>query len=368
MESKQSSALLKIRQICCSGLPSRSFIPLVIGELREAIPSAYGQFTWSDERGGVTNHWASRFMPRRAAWIILHYQRYAIDAGITMKDLLLFGKPTGNLRGYGRPEFEATPTYAAIFEPYGFKWVLDGVVRDAMRPYGFFGLHRLRNDPDFSAVEEALMARVLPYVAHAMRVEVARPTRFVRGGGHSALVVCDGQGEVLEWSDEAHHLALFALMENLNLETQVERDELRDMRPALRHVALALRRRIEEGQPGTELPVLTRRNGWGEFEFRGYRLNDAQGPRERIGILIEQLVPLEAHLLERVNATALTMRQKEIALLSVKGLPNAEVARRLNITPNTLKDYFKDIYARLEINSHQQLVARLSSDRPTAIG
>ncbi|RZL85732.1 MAG: LuxR family transcriptional regulator [Variovorax sp.] len=71
---------------------------------------------------------------------------------------------------------------------------------------------------------------------------------------------------------------------------------------------------------------------------------------------------------ERVNATALTLRQKDIALLSAKGLPNADVARRLNITPNTLKDYFKDIYARIEIKSHQQLVARLSADQPFALG
>ena len=113
---------------------------------------------------------------------------------------------------------------------------------------------------------------------------------------------------------------------------------------------------------GDALPTLVRSNGWGEFVFRAYRLSGPHGPTERFGILIEQLVPFEAHLLDRVNATGLTVRQKEIALLSAKGLPNAEVARRLHITPNTLKDYFKAIYTRLDINSHQQLVERLSAD------
>jgi hypothetical protein len=64
-----------------------------------------------------------------------------------------------------------------------------------------------------------------------------------------------------------------------------------------------------------DLPTLVRRNGWGEFVFGGYRLGSAQGASNRIGILIEQLV-----------------------------------------------------YARLEINSHQQLVARLSADRLVAVG
>ncbi|CAN7763367.1 hypothetical protein LJR084_007273 [Variovorax sp. LjRoot84] len=30
-----------------------------------------------------------------------------------------------------------------------------------------------------------------------------------------------------------------------------------------------------------------------------------------------------------------------------------------------MKDYFKAIYARLDTNGHQQLVARLSADQPT---
>jgi len=80
----------------------------------------------------------------------------------------------------------------------------------------------------------------------------------------------------------------------------------------------------------------------------------------RAAILIEQLVPIESQLLERVNRTALTTRQKEIAMLSAKGLANAQIARQLNISPHTLKEYFKDIYARLEINSQRQLVERLS--------
>ena len=72
-------------------------------------------------------------------------------------------------------------------------------------------------------------------------------------------------------------------------------------------------------------------------------------------------MPYESQLLERVNATGLTMRQKEVALLSVKGVPNAQIARQLNISPHTLKEYFKDIYLRLEINSQRQLVERLST-------
>lgn len=366
MESKQSQAIARIRQVCCAGLPSRSFMPMVAAQLREAIPAACCQFTWSSDAGRITNFWSDTFMPRRMAWIILHHKRYEIDAGISFQDLVLFGRPTGNLRVWWERGFEATPTFAAVFEPYGFKWFLEGVVRDAMRPYGCIALIRRREAPDFSAADESLLARVLPYVAHAMRVEASRPSRFVRAAGRSAMIVCDAQGKVLEWSQQAHQLAVFALVDGINLEAEVAGDDFGEMQSALRELALQLHQRIDNGGPDADLPALVRRNGWGEFVFRGYRLSGRQGASDRIGILIEQLVPFEAHLLERVNATELTLRQKEIALLSVKGLPNAEVARRLNITPNTLKDYFKAIYMRLDINSHQQLVERLSADLAVA--
>ena len=362
MENKQSSAITRIRQACCAGLPSRSFMPIVIAELRALIPAACGQFTWASDSGRLANFWSDTFMPRRTAWIILHHKRYEADAGVSFRELVLFGKPTGNLRVWWERGFEHSATYAAVFEPYGFKWFLDGIVRDAMRPYGCIALIRRRDDPDFSAAEEELLAQVLPYVAHAMRGGATRPSRFVRSAGRSAMIVCDTRGAVLEWSELAHQLAVFALVDQINLDAAIAGDDFSEMQTVLRDIALELQERIASSGPGAELPALVRRNGWGEFVFRGYRLSGADGASQRLGVLVEQLMPFEAHLLERVNATSLTMRQKEIALLSAKGTPNPTIARQLNITPQTLKDYFKAIYARLEINSHQQLVERLSAD------
>jgi DNA-binding CsgD family transcriptional regulator len=132
----------------------------------------------------------------------------------------------------------------------------------------------------------------------------------------------------------------------------------------LREIVALLHSRLSDDDAQGTMPTLVRRNGWGEFVFRGYRLGAAAGAAQRIGVLIEQSVPLEAHILERVNATALSTRQKEVALLSAKGLANAQIAQQLNLTPQTVKDYFKDIYARLEINSREELVQRLSADAP----
>jgi DNA-binding CsgD family transcriptional regulator len=325
---------------------------------------ACGQFAWASEAGRISHFWSDTFAPRRLAWIVLHHKRYDADCGTSFRDIVLFGQPTGNLRAMWGRGFEQSATFAAIFKPYGYKWMLDGVVRDGQRPYGCFALIRRDTDPDFSADEEALLAQALPYVAHAMKVEATRPSRFV-SSGRSALVICADDGQVLEWSPRAHELAVYALLGDLNLDARITRADrhranFADVEPALGGVVRELRERLQHND-SADMPALVHRNDWGEFVFRGYPLGAARGePAGRIGVLIEQCVPIETHLLARVNDTGLSNRQKEVALLSARGLPNAQIARQLNLTPQTVKDYFKEIYTRLQINSHQELLQRLS--------
>lgn len=360
--TKHSHALSRIRQICSLGLPSRSFMPLVIAALRAVIPASCAQFTWASASGRLVNFWSDTLRPRRAAWIILNHRRYEADAGIGFRDLVMFGAASGNMRALWQRGFESSATYAAVFKPYDLHWFLDGVVRDAMRPYGCFALLRSREAGDFSADEQALLERAADYVAHAMRVEAAAPQRFVRSS-RSALVVCDARGEVLEWSTPAQELALLACVEAIDLDARVDDSGgFAEVRQALHAITCEIAALLDD--EAGPLPVLVRRNGWGEFALRGYRLHSdarAGGAPARIGVLIEQHLPFEAHLLERVNATDLSMRQREVALLSAKGLTQAQIGQRLNLTPQTVKDYFKGIYARLQIGSRDELLQRLGA-------
>ena len=360
MDTQQRNALARIRQACSLGLPGRTLMPMLMADLRRMIPAVCGQFTWSSADGALSNHWSDHFMPRRTAWIIVHRRQYEADAGTTFGDLVRFGLPTGNLRAWWPRGFEHSQTYTAVFEPYGFKWVLDGVVRDAMRPWGCLLLIRNIEDPDFTRAEEALLGRVLPFIAHALRSEALRPRRFVRTG-RSALLVCSEGGDVLEWSADAHRLAVWALVDRIDTEASIGDGDFHDVRWQLREIVQDCVRQLERLDAGAPLPEIVRRNGWGEFIFRAYRLVGAGDAAPRIGLLIEQCVPLEARLLENVNTLELTPRQKEVVLLTGRGLPNAQIARDMRITVLTLKDHLKDIYARLGVGSREQLLERITA-------
>jgi DNA-binding NarL/FixJ family response regulator len=55
----------------------------------------------------------------------------------------------------------------------------------------------------------------------------------------------------------------------------------------------------------------------------------------------------------------LTPREREIALLAARGLTNRQIAAELGLSINTMSNYLKRIYAKLEISSRTELAWRL---------
>ena len=59
----------------------------------------------------------------------------------------------------------------------------------------------------------------------------------------------------------------------------------------------------------------------------------------------------------RVPVSVLTPRQREIAGLLARGLPNAEIARQLVLTTGTVANHVASILQRLELDSRAQIAA-----------
>ena len=59
----------------------------------------------------------------------------------------------------------------------------------------------------------------------------------------------------------------------------------------------------------------------------------------------------------------LTDREREVAMLLMRGLPIPEIAGALWITQQTLRDHVKAIYAKLHVSSRAELMAKLFYER-----
>jgi two-component system nitrate/nitrite response regulator NarL len=59
----------------------------------------------------------------------------------------------------------------------------------------------------------------------------------------------------------------------------------------------------------------------------------------------------------------LTPREREVALLVAAGLPNAEIARRLGLSPSTVGTYLQHIRQRLDLRTRLEIAAWVHAGR-----
>jgi DNA-binding NarL/FixJ family response regulator len=73
-------------------------------------------------------------------------------------------------------------------------------------------------------------------------------------------------------------------------------------------------------------------------------------------------------LRRRRNIPALPPRQWQLLRLIDAGYSNTQLARRLNITQNTVRTYLEHIYQRLEVSSRTAALARAFPERAHTTG
>ena len=63
---------------------------------------------------------------------------------------------------------------------------------------------------------------------------------------------------------------------------------------------------------------------------------------------------------------SLTVRERQVLMLSNEGRSNKEIGRRLQISPATLKNYIQGILRKLKVERRGQAAARLRDQTATA--
>jgi DNA-binding CsgD family transcriptional regulator len=81
--------------------------------------------------------------------------------------------------------------------------------------------------------------------------------------------------------------------------------------------------------------------------------------RHRVAITIRAATPDEV-LDIQCKVYDLTSRESELARLVVDGLSTQQIADRLFITPYTVKDHLKAVFAKAGVGSRRELVGRIT--------
>ena len=90
--------------------------------------------------------------------------------------------------------------------------------------------------------------------------------------------------------------------------------------------------------------------------LRGSTLGD--GADARTAVIVEPARPHDLAPL-RADAFELTPRERAVTQLVAYGLPTDAIARRLHLSPWTVQDHLKSIFAKVGVTTRGELVARV---------
>ena len=189
-------------------------------------------------------------------------------------------------------------------------------------PLGVMGLHRQQSDRDFSDREKQIIQHVLPHLARSFHLLDLTQGRFP--SPEVGQIVLAEDGHALRMNDEA--------------------------------------KRILNGQPPYVIPAPhdDARPTFFSTPMGIYRVRSVfhQPERNQQTLFLAPWPP--RHFLEsKLGVLGLTRRQQEIALLAIRGLSNHDIAERVFITEQTVKDHLHDVFERLTIKRRSELVAKI---------
>ena len=243
----------------------------------------------------------------------------------------------------GRPERSAR--YVEYLQPIGTPYEMRAAMVTRGRAWGCVVLHRTERTGDFMPDEARLLARLSRPVAEALRssyrVDAARRADQDRPPG---LLVLDAHNDV-----ELTTPAADALLSLLSVEDPARRH----VPPAVLSIAAEARRQGRAGRSAAPLHVPTS-SGWLNL-YGSLPGGVADG---RVAIVVqradaEYAVPL------RLEAFGLTAREREVATLVARGLDTAAIAERLVISPWTVQDHLKAVFAKTDTHSRRDLLAQV---------
>lgn len=355
-----SSALAHLRQLCCLGLPGETVMLAVLRALHDIVPSNSNAFFWVDENLDVVNMCSERMLsPER---IQLYFREYYDHPVVGFKSV--FSRLVRDAAGVAVSEFDDTygEYYDTFWRELRAHRAMYALVHSNGRPLGQLSMYRTRADTPFKPSELALLKVVSRYIAHAVSTRHGLLEGVNLGVERSAdegLATFSAEGRLLEACPNGSRLLTLASYPKIARSTMGLRSGL-ELPAALMQLCKRLGD-IFDGEDANP-PSFYVENDWGRFCFRGHVLGSNLGePVDKVAVVIQHEKPKAVVLLDRMSASGLSVRERDVALLLTGGLSRARIADKLNITENAVGYYVRQIYSKLDVHAPREIERTLLS-------
>ncbi|WP_323961024.1 helix-turn-helix transcriptional regulator [Arthrobacter sp. JZ12] len=272
------------------------------------------------------------------------YEPLLADAEYSGEELDTFAgmarsrKPLARLSDLPLHDQERSARYRNVWKPLGVRQELRVLFSADGSCWGAAGM--VRAGTDFSEREVEYLTAVAPSIAAATRLAVRSELSAHAWGSRPAIVVLSSAGDVCSATPEARHW-------------QEHLDEFAPHRfDTMMHIMVqGLRSNSADGFRATL------RDGHGQWAH----MEASPLTGEDDGQIAVVITPATGAQLTGMLLAAygLSARERAICLEVMAGSPTRHIARHLSVTPNTVQDHLKSVFAKTGVTSRGELVARL---------
>jgi DNA-binding CsgD family transcriptional regulator len=221
------------------------------------------------------------------------------------------------------------------------------VFRDGRHVWGALVLFRGPDVADFAADDSELVRRVAPTVAAGLRrVLVRQHLDHAEDAREAGILLLTGEPfEIASATSAARHWL-----------DQLDGGGFAGSLPT----SVASAARAARGRPMVAtLRARTRTGRW--LTITAEVTDGSTDDQPDVGVVLQPSRPAE--IAQIVGAAhGLTNRETDIVLLIASGQTNQEIARRLGLSPYTVSDHLKSVFAKLDVQNRGGLTSKLFHD------
>ncbi len=351
----RASADRELEQLCCLGLPGELLVPELLARLHGVAGSRANLFFWFDERCEVSNAYAED--PAFYAGIPLYFEKYykreEFDlAGVTHAGFMRRPEPMDDFRSLVRDDrrLQRSGFYNEMFRSQGFTNITYLKLREGGRPVGMVLLGTDEAKPGIDAAERRRLARLAPFIAHAL----AAPKSFAAGGYEDddfGVLVFDRAGVLKHMSASARMLLFLATHAQAGARQRFKLE----IPEQVRRLSLDLGAALSGNGAPRGAPTHVIDNRWGRFAFRAYPLEPLRPEEGLIGVIVQRQVPTALALWRKIRDAGLPPKQAEVCFHLANGRAYADIAKAMGVSINTVTWHVREIYARFDVHSSAEL-------------
>ncbi|MCR2817509.1 LuxR C-terminal-related transcriptional regulator [Microbacterium sp. zg.Y1090] len=248
---------------------------------------------------------------------------------------------------------ERSPRMSELMVPlFGFHDEARVLLADRTGPWGGLALFRGADDRPFSPAEAGFLGTLAPALARGIRTGLlAGAVRHDEAAAVGpAVIVVDTRDHIVQCSDAAAEALQRVAADSASGDPLVSVQAL-----------VTAVRRVARGD-AERMPRLRIRRGDGVWLLLQAAPLMGEGRSGDVVVTIEHAHPQD--VIDLVGAAyGLTARENEVLRLVLRGGDTRAIAGTMGVSPYTVQDHLKSIFAKVGVASRRELVSRVSFDQ-----